>query len=144
MQRGQARSEQNRRTLTVVFRQQPNHPRLDLENLYVRLLHERCALRSQLRRLDFAVLGMRLPRKKRTLLEPDDDLTHRLGRDEALFAKLVFDKPGSRAPEKGDLMVFYSPKKVCGETVPCQRFTAVAEIGGKSYRAMMSDRFKPF
>lgn len=41
-------------------------------------------------------------------------------------------------------MVFYSPKEVYGETAPCQRFTAVAEISGESYQVTVSDDFKPF
>ncbi len=45
----------------------------------------------------------------------------------------------------GDLMVFYSPKETYGETVSCQRFTALAEIRGeKSYQVTVSDSFKPF
>lgn len=55
---------------------------------------------------------------------------------------------GKAAPlarlERGDLIVFYSPKEVYGETVPCQRFTAAAEISGESYRVVVSDDFKPF
>ncbi len=55
---------------------------------------------------------------------------------------------GKAAPlarlQKGDSMVFYSPKEVYGEAKPCQRFTAMAEIGGESYQVTMSESFKPF
>lgn len=46
--------------------------------------------------------------------------------------------------EQGDLVVFYSPKEVYGETAPCQRFTAVAEVGGESYQVVIADGFRPF
>lgn len=41
-------------------------------------------------------------------------------------------------------MVFYSPKEVYGRTAPCQRFTALAEVGGESYQVMFSDGLRPF
>ncbi len=55
---------------------------------------------------------------------------------------------GKAAPlarlNEGDWMVFYSPKVVYGEAAPCQRFTAVAQVGGAPYQVTMSESFKPF
>lgn len=55
---------------------------------------------------------------------------------------------GKAAPlahlKEGDWIVFYSPKEVYGEAAPCQRFTAVAQVGGAPYQVTVSESFKPF
>lgn len=55
---------------------------------------------------------------------------------------------GKQAPlgrlQAGDLMVFYSPKEIYGEAAPCQKFTALAEIGaGESYQVGVPEPFQP-
>jgi len=58
------------------------------------------------------------------------------------FVQAHHGKAAPLARLGGDLMVFYSPKEVYGGTAPCQRFTALAEVGGGSYQVTISDGLK--
>lgn len=45
----------------------------------------------------------------------------------------------------GDWIVFYSPKKIYGDTEPYQKFVAIARVTGKEvFQVSLSDTFKPY
>ena len=47
--------------------------------------------------------------------------------------------------KKGDWIVYYSPKEVFQEKVPCQKFTAIGKVIGEDvYAVEMSPQFVPF
>lgn len=58
------------------------------------LAQELCTSTGQTRLSDFAVVRMRLPRDKAALLEPYDDLVHRLRGDKAFFGEVCVRQAG--------------------------------------------------
>jgi len=47
--------------------------------------------------------------------------------------------------QTGDWIVYYSPKKIYGDTKPYQKFIAIARVTGeKAFQISLSDTFKPY